>query len=143
MSLDVVLHLRDCAGFFAEAARLLRPSGRFLLADAGIAAGTVSREEAQRRGLYGATTLVAPGYNDALLESAGFRLIDAVDRTASVVHNAGGRRAAIRAHRAELEEVWPPGEVEKQLSYLETVVALSERGALSRRLFVAERAGCA
>jgi SAM-dependent methyltransferase len=137
MSLDVVLHLRDRAGFFAEAARLLRPSGRFLLADAGVATGTVSSEEAQRRGLYG-TTFVSPGENEALLQAAGFQLIDAVDRTASVVRNAGGRRAAIGAHRKELEEAWPPGEVEKQLSYLETVVTLSARGALSRRVFVAE-----
>ena len=47
----------------------------------------------------------------------------------SVLRNASGRLAAMQAHRAE---------VEKQRDYLETVIELSRRGAMSLFSTVAE-----
>jgi cyclopropane fatty-acyl-phospholipid synthase-like methyltransferase len=139
MSLDVVLHLRDRSTLFKEVARLLQPGGRFLFTDAGVLTGAVSKEEAARRSLYGFTQFVAPGVNEGLLASAGFQLIETEDRTASVVKNAGGRLAAIHAHRKELEGVWSSAEFEKQREYLEIVIELAARGALSRVMYMAER----
>jgi SAM-dependent methyltransferase len=141
MSLDVFLHLRDRLGLFHEVARLLRPAGRFLFTDAGVVTGCVSSEEVKRRSLYGFTQFVAPGWNERLLESAGFRLIESEDRTASVLSNARGRLAAIEAHRAELEAVSSAVDFEKQRDYLETVIELSGRGALSRVMYLSEMPG--
>lgn len=138
MSLDVVLHLRDRLRLFHEVARLLRPAGRFLLTDAGVVTGSVSSDEVKRRSLYGFTQFVPPGWNEKMLESAGFRLLETEDRTASVLNNARGRLAAIEAHRAELERVWSSADFEKQRDYLETVIELSGRGALSRVMYLAE-----
>jgi cyclopropane fatty-acyl-phospholipid synthase-like methyltransferase len=138
MSLDVILHLRDRQRLFHEVARLLRPDGRFMFTDAGIVTGSLSSAEVKSRSPYGFTQFVAPGWNEGLLESAGFRLIETENRTASLLSNARGRLSAIQAHRAELEKVWSTAGFEKQRDYLETVIELSERGALSRVMFLAE-----
>ena len=141
MALDVVLHLRDRARFFRDVATLLRPGGRFLFTDAGIVTGPVSHDDAQRRSRHGYTELVPPGRNEALLESAGFRLVEREERTASVVKNAGGRLAALRAHRAELELQSSTADLDAQESYLATVVDLARRGAVSRFMYLSEVVG--
>jgi len=129
ISIDAILHLRDRQRIFLQFARLVRPGGRFLVTDAGVRTGSVPNEEVRKRSVHGFTQFVAPGWNEKLLESAGFRLIETEDRTASALRNASGRLAALRGHPAELE---------KQNGYLETVIELSRRGALSRFMYLAE-----
>lgn len=138
MSLDVVLHLRDRVKLFHEVAKLLRPRGRFLVTDAGVVTGSVSSEEMRKRSVHGYTQFVAEGWNEGLLESAGLRLIETENRTMSVLKNASGRLAAMRAHREELDQVWSPADFERQQDYLETIVELSRRGAVSRVMYLAE-----
>jgi SAM-dependent methyltransferase len=139
ISLDVVLHLCDRAQLFREVARVLRPRARFLLTDAGVVTGAVSGDEIRERSAHGYTQFAAAGINERLLEQSGFQLVDTEDRTASVVRNAGGRLRAMRAHRAELDRAIGTAVVERQERYLETVVALAERRAVSRVMYVAER----
>jgi SAM-dependent methyltransferase len=86
----------------------------------------------------GHTQFVAPGWNEGLLEAAGFRLIETENRTPSVLRNASGRLAAMQAHRAELEELTSATDFENQRVFLETVVELSRRGAVSRVMYLAE-----
>jgi len=138
MSLDVVLHLRDRSKLFHEVAKLLPPGGRFLFTDAGVLTGSVSSEEIRRRSVHGYTQFVATGWNEGRLESAGFRLLETENRTMSVLRNASGRLAAMQAHRAELEELTSAADFESQRDYLETVVELSRRGAVSRVMYLAE-----
>jgi SAM-dependent methyltransferase len=138
MSLDVVLHLRDRLKLFHEVAKLLRPSGRFLVTDAGVVTGSVSNEEVRTRSVHGYTQFVATGWNEELLDAAGFRLIETENRTMSVLKNASGRLAAMHAHRGELDEVWSAADFKRQQDYLETVVELSRRGAVSRVMYLAE-----
>jgi SAM-dependent methyltransferase len=138
ISLDVVLHLRDREHLFREVARVLRPGGRFLVTDAGVVTGAVSNEEVEARSVYGYTQFVAPGWNEHRLESAGLRLLATENRTASAVTNAGGRLATVRAHRAALERATSAVYVERQERYLEVVVELARRGAVSRLMYLAE-----
>jgi SAM-dependent methyltransferase len=138
MSLDVVLHLRDRSKLFHGVVRLLGRGGRFLFTDAGVVTGSVSNEEVRQRSVHGYTQFVAVGWNERLLESVGFRLIETENRTVSVLKNAGGRLAAMQAHRAELERVSSATDFERQQDYLETVVELSRRGAMSRVMYLAE-----
>jgi SAM-dependent methyltransferase len=140
MALDVVLHLRDRARFFREVATVLREGGRFLFTDAGVVTGAVSSDEVQRRSRYGRTEFVAPGWNERLLRSAGFRVVEVEDRTSSVIENAGGRLAAMTAHRAELEVALPVADLDDQHRYLETVVELARRGSISRFMYLADAA---
>jgi SAM-dependent methyltransferase len=138
MSLDVVLHLRDRAEVFREVARVLIPGGRFLFTDAGVVAGAVSDDEIRRRAIHGYTQFAAPGFNDTMLERAGFRPLDRIDRTASLLNNAAGRLAARAAHRGELEQLEGKARFEREQQYLETVIGLSRRGAVARMMYVAE-----
>ena len=138
MSLDVVLHLRDRLKLFREVAKLLRPGGRFLLTDAGVVTGSVSNEEVRERCVHGYTQFVATGWNEELLDTAGFRLVEIENRTMSVLKNASGRLAAMQAHRKELDQVVSAADFERQQDYLETVVELSRRGAVSRVMYLAE-----
>jgi SAM-dependent methyltransferase len=138
MSLDVILHLRDRLKLFHEVARLLRSGGRFLFTDAGVVTGSVSNEEVRKRSFHGYTQFVSPGWNERLLESAGFRLIETENRTIGALKNASGRLAAMQAHRAELERASAAADFESQQNYLATVVELSRRGAMSRVMYLAE-----
>jgi SAM-dependent methyltransferase len=138
MSLDAVLHLRDRSKLYREIVRVLRPGARFLFTDAGVVTGSVSSEEIRRRSIHGYTAFIAPGRNEMLLESAGLKLLETENRTASVVTNASGRVAAMRAHRRELEQLLGAAEYERQEDYLEVVVELARREAVSRMMYLAE-----
>jgi SAM-dependent methyltransferase len=138
ISLDVVLHLRDRSKLFHEVARVLAPGGRFLFTDAGVVTGSVSNDEVRKRSVHGYTQFVAAGWNETLLESAGLWLIETENRTMSVLKNASGRLAAMQTHRAELEQVSGAADLQSQQDYLEIVVELARREAVSRVMYLAE-----
>jgi SAM-dependent methyltransferase len=138
MALDVVLHVPDRMALFQEIARLLSTGGRFLFTDAGVLTGSISSDEVLDRSVHGYTEFSSPGVNRQLVEAAGFRLVDTENRTHRVLTNARGRLAAIRVHRVELEQVLGVAWVARQEQYLETVVALSLRNAVSRMVYLAE-----
>lgn len=138
VSIDVVLHLRDRAAIFREAARLLVSGGRFLFTDAGVITGPVSSEEIQRRTPHGYAQFVPPGVNEQLLQLAGFRLIETCNRTSDLLKSAAGRLAARASRRIELEKLEGSATFQRQQQYLQTVLALAQRAALSRIMYVAE-----
>jgi hypothetical protein len=136
-----VLHLRDRKALLDEAARLLAPAGKFLFTDAGVISGPISDDERSRRSATGYAHLEPPGFNEELLEATGFRLIGQEDRTASVLVNAGGRLRARIAHQSAVEELEGKEVFARQQRYLETVIELSERRALTRVMYLAEKPG--
>ncbi len=138
ISLDVILHLRERLSVFREVARVLIPVGRFLFTDAGVITGSISDEEIRLRAVHGYTQFAPPGFNEKMLESAGFRVIDRHDRTASLLKTAMGRLTARLGHRQELEQLEGSDSFARQQRYLETLIALSQRGALSRQMYLAE-----
>jgi SAM-dependent methyltransferase len=138
ISFDVILHVRDRLALFREVARLLVPGGRLLFTDAGVITGVVSDDDVRLRAVHGSTHFVPPGFNERMLERAGFRLLECKDRTASLLRNAQGRVAGRYAHRAALEAVEGDAGFERQMGYLETVVDLAQRGAVSRLTYVAQ-----
>ena len=138
MSLDVVLHVRDRDALFREIARVLVPGGRFLFTDAGVLVGIISDDEVASRSLHGHAHFVAAGFNERTLEDAGFRLLEAEDRTESLLANAEGRLSARLAHRAELEQVEGATDFAREQRYLDTVIALSRRRSVSRMMYLAQ-----
>jgi SAM-dependent methyltransferase len=138
MSLDVILHLRDRLSAFREVARVLIPGGKFLFTDTGVITGPISDEEIRLRAIHGHTQFVPPGFNENMLELAEFQIIDSKDRTASLLKTATGRLNARLGHREELERLEGSSYFERQQRYLETVMDLSRRGAVSRLMYVAE-----
>jgi SAM-dependent methyltransferase len=138
MSLDVVLHVSDRTTLYREVARVLSRGGRFLVTDAGVVTGPISNEEVHLRAKYGYTQFVPVGWNEGLLAAAGFRSIHTENRTHCVLRNATGRLAAMESHRGALERAWGGAELRSQMSYLEAVIELGRRGALSRMAYLAE-----
>jgi SAM-dependent methyltransferase len=138
MSLDVILHLRDRQSVFREVARVLIPAGRFLFTDAGVITGSISDEEIRLRAVHGYTQFVPPGFNERMLELAGFQVIDRDDLTASLLKNATGRLTARLGHREEVEQLEGSSYFERHQRYLETVIGLSQRGTVSRLMYLAE-----
>jgi len=141
MSLDVVLHLHDRALMFREVARILVPGGKFLFTDAGVVTGAISAEDILRRSVHGYTQFSAPDFNERMLERSGFRLLETEDRTAGALSNAKGRLAARLAHRAALEALEGASYFARQQEYLETVIEISRRGAVSRMRYLAVSLG--
>jgi len=138
ISIDVVLHLRDRAAIFGEVARVLAPAGRFLFTDAGVITGPVSSEEIQSRTPHGYSQFVPPGINEQLLQRAGLRLIETCNRTPDLLKSAAGRLAARESRRIELEKLEGVATFQRQQQYLQTVLALAQRAALSRIMYLAE-----
>jgi 2-polyprenyl-3-methyl-5-hydroxy-6-metoxy-1,4-benzoquinol methylase len=138
ISLDVILHLQDRSRVFRDVARLLSPQGRFLFTDAAVITGSISDEEVRLRAVHGYTQFVPAGLNERLLKDSGFRLLELTDRTESLINNARGRLTARLAHQSELKQVEGNEYFEQQRRYLETVIRLSERGSMSRVLYLAE-----
>lgn len=138
MSIDAILHARDRGTVFREVARVLAPGGRFLYTDAAVITGSISDEEMRLRAAHGHMHFVAPGYNERMLEVASLRLLERQDRTESLLKNATGRLTARLAHREALEEREGGAGFERQRRYLETVIELSRRGAVSRMAYLAE-----
>ena len=140
LSVDVVLHLHDRGAFFREVRRVLAPGARFLFTDAGVLTGAVSDADVAARSANGPTQLVAPGFNERALEAAGLAIVETGDRTDALAATAAARLGARAAHRSDLEQAEGPAAFALQQHYLETVVALARRRALSRFLYLAERA---
>ena len=138
IALDVVLHVQDRAALFREVARVLTAGGRFLFTDAGVLVGVISSAEVAARSANGPTRFVAPGFNERALASAGLELLEVEDRTESVLENATGRLAARLAHRQELEQVESVLAFEQQQRYLDTVIVLARRRAVSRTMYLAQ-----
>lgn len=139
ISLDAVIHVRARAELFVEVARLLRSGGRFLFTDGGVITGPVSNDEMHRRTPNGIAHFVPPGWNEKLIDAAGLRLIEVEDRTASATRNASGRLAATKAYRADLEREISSEGVDTQIAFLEAVLEVSRRHALSRIMYLAEK----
>jgi SAM-dependent methyltransferase len=138
MSVDAVLHLCDRAQLFREVARIMVPGGRFLFTDAGVITGPVSDDEIRRRAFHSRTQFVPPGFNERMLELAGLQLVMCTDRTANLQKSAAGRLHARLNHRAEVEGFEGSAHFADQQQYLETIVGLAQRGAMSRMMYLAE-----
>ena len=138
LSVDVILHLRNREAVFQEVARLLAPGKRFLFTDAGVLTGAISSEEILARSLYGHTHFAPPRYNENALERSRFRLLEQQDRTASLLKSASGRLSTRLSHRVELVELEGTENFERQLCYLETIIALAQSKVLSRFMYLAQ-----
>jgi ubiquinone/menaquinone biosynthesis C-methylase UbiE len=78
---DVLCHLPNRRGVFAELYRVLKPGGRLLFSDCLVIGGVVSHEEIATRSSIGYYTFSPPGENERLLQSVGFNRLELTDTT--------------------------------------------------------------
>jgi SAM-dependent methyltransferase len=142
ISFDVVLHLRDRPRVFQEISRALRAGGRFLFTDAGVITGAISSEEVATRSMHGFAQFCAPGFNESMLEDSGFVLLETEDRTPALLRNARGRLEARIRYQSDFEQREGVAGFACYQTYLRSIISMSERGGLSRIMYLAEvRAG--
>jgi SAM-dependent methyltransferase len=139
ISFDVALHLRDRRRVFREIARALVPGGRFLFTDAAVVSGAISSEDVAMRSVHGFAQFCPPSFNERTLEHSGFILLETEDRTQSLLKNARGRLDARARYQAEFEQLEGVAGFARYQAYLQSIISMSERAALSRIMYLAER----
>ena len=132
VSFDVILHLQNRLAVFSDWKQVLKPGGKLLFTDAGILTGPISNQEVYLRSINGYTQFVPDGLNESALEKAGFELSGKEDQSHGAIANASGRIQARSKYKDELVQVEGLANFEQQQAYLETMVALYQRGALTR-----------
>lgn len=137
--IDAIIHLTDRRTVFADWFRLLAPGGRLILTDACVLTGDISKEELDIRASQGKFHLVPAGFNEGMLEGAGFELRSCKDTTDAVASLAMRLCRARESRRdALLEEedaIW----FENRQTFLATTAELAATARLSRFLYVAEK----
>lgn len=136
-AVDTVPHLQDRGAVFHEVARILKPGGRFLCLDSCVLTGAIANGDLERRLAWGYTQIAAPGWNERLLEAAGFQVIAREDRSEAACRSAQRKAAVHAAHRAALEQSARWLDINRYLLFLETAARLYQTRQLARQMVLA------
>ncbi|MGI0523626.1 class I SAM-dependent methyltransferase [Rhizobium giardinii] len=137
--IDAIIHLTDRRTVFADWFRLLTPGGRLILTDACVLTGDISKEELDIRASQGKFHLVPAGFNEGMLEGAGFELRSCKDTTDAVASLAMRLCRARESRREALLKEEDAGWFENRQTFLSTTAELAATARLSRFLYVAEK----
>lgn len=136
---DVLCHIPGRPALLAEAFRLLKPSARLLFSDALIIGGVVSHKEIATRSSIGYYLFSPPGYNERLIQDAGFHLLEAADTTQNAAAIAQRWRDARDQHREALSSIEGITTFDGLQQFLSCVHTLSSERRLLRYLYLAQK----
>jgi SAM-dependent methyltransferase len=136
---DVLCHIPTRAAVLHELFRVLMPGGCMLFSDALILGGAVTHQEIATRSSIGVYIFTPPGYNEQLIEQAGFRLLRAADTTANATAIAERWQSARHQHLDALTAIEGPQNYEGLQQFLDCVHTLCGERRLLRYLYVAEK----
>ena len=133
---DALVHFPNRPRIFAEWARMLAPGGRLLFTDQ-VMTGPISNEEIEARTIVGYFLLAGPGYDERLLDEAGFKLLRCEDLTVRLCEIAQRHCAVRAAHADELRAAEGDDEFERQNRYRVVTERLAREHRLSHFVFLA------
>ena len=136
---DVLCCLPGKLGVLEECRRTIRPSGRMAFAVIFVAPGLSGQDRAEAVAA-GPPFVEADADYQTLLARTGWRVVDAVDWTATFVKSVRAMAAAREAHGDELEALLGAVEYGDMMARNREKIPAIERGLLKRVLFVAEPA---
>jgi SAM-dependent methyltransferase len=136
---DAINHLPNRPAVLKEWARLLAPGGVLVFTDPIVVTGALSAQEIAVRSSIGFFLFVPPGFDERLLDEAGFQVTDVADRTENMAVTAYKRMRARERLAKDLRTVEGDETFEGQQRFLETASQLAADRRLSRFAFRAVR----
>ncbi|HUB01090.1 MAG TPA: methyltransferase domain-containing protein [Terriglobales bacterium] len=127
---DVLCHIPERLGLFAEIIRILKAAGQFLFSDALVIGGLISSEELAIRSSIGKYVFSPAGENERLLMAAGFGITGVTDTSADAAKIAKRWYDARKARKAAVLAI----EGEPDFSGLQKFLACVYQLTLERRL---------
>ena len=120
--------------------RVVRPGGRILFTDPITVTGFLRRDEMimQSAGM-GEFVFTPPGFDEALIRTAGFTNVQVRDHTDNMAKVAINRAAARERRSADLERVEGAEASRSFTDFLGVVALLARERRLSRPVYVASR----
>jgi SAM-dependent methyltransferase len=136
---DVLCHIPGRPALLREVFRVLKPQGRLLFSDALVIGGVISHEEIATRSSIGYYLFTPPGYNERLVQEAGFRLVLVNETTNSAAGIAMRWRDARDSLRDALIGVEGKENFDGLQKFLSCVCKVSQERRLLRYLYVAQK----
>jgi SAM-dependent methyltransferase len=138
---DVLCHIPERAELLEEIFRVLKPSALLLFSDALIIGGAVSHQEIATRSSIGYYIFTPPGYNERLIEDAGFHLLAATDTTENAAAIAQRWHDARDERREALVSIEGNTNFDGLQQFLLCVSTLCRERRLLRYLYTAQKPG--
>ncbi len=132
---DALNHLQDRRAVLQDWFRLLNPGAGLTFTDPVVVTGAVSNTELARRASIGFFLFTAPGYTEALLEQAGFKLLRASDGSDAAADVSARWHAARARLRREIVAIEGEERFNGLQEFLQTVSDLSASRRLSRLVY--------
>ena len=127
--------------FISPPVRVLRPGRRALFTDPVVVSGPITNDELASRSSIGLFLFVPAGYNERLVEQAGFRLVLTEDVTANAALVSGRWHRSRQAHREAVIPIEGQDRFEGLQRFFDAVHRLTSERRLSRIAYVVEKTG--
>lgn len=137
IAIDMFCHLRSRASVLKQLATACEVGCLIIFTDSMVIGGEISNEFISERSFFGYSQFVVPGFNNHVLESCGFELLEQLDLSDAVRSIAKAWRNARDKHRLKLLSVENDQTFSSMDRYLARCIEGTEKQILRRELYVA------